>query len=100
MVTAGRAHLTGLPVASNGELLVAPGAPEAPIPMEVDPTAGLPLLGDLELASRPSYAQVAAKAWAIGPLPSVLMHQLAGIEGAIGDKALSSGWRFYSIQLC
>ena len=28
--------------------------------MEVDPAAGLPLSGDLELPSRPSYAHVAA----------------------------------------
>ena len=39
--------------------------------------------------SRPTYAQVVARTLAIGqrPAPS---HGLAGIEGALGDEALSS----------
>ena len=67
------------------------GAPEAAVPMEVDPTAGISLHGDLELASRPSYAQVAAGVQAIGPLPLVPIHERPGSEGALGDQALSSG---------
>ena len=54
MVTAGKGDLIGIPVVRNGELLVAPSVPEAPVAMEVDPAAGLPLPRDLELVSRPS----------------------------------------------
>ena len=69
------------------------GAPEAPVTMEVDPMAGISLHGDLELGSKPSYAQVAAGAWAMASLPSAPVRERAGFEGAIGDEAISSGWR-------
>ena len=49
--------------------------------MEVDPTAGLPLSRDLELAIRPSYTQVAARVRAMGSPPSVPMYGWAGIKG-------------------
>ena len=74
MVTDNERDLAGLPVVHDGESLVAHSAPEAPVPMEVDPTARISLHGDLDLASRPSYAQVAVGARAIGPPPSVPIH--------------------------
>ena len=62
--------------------------------------AGLPLSGDLESVSRPSYDQVAARTHAIGPPPSAPMHEWAGIKGALGDEAISSGQRLEWSMKC
>ena len=62
-MTAGEGGLVGLPVVRDGESPMAQGAGEASVPMEV---TRLPISGDLELGSRPSYAQVAARAQTMG----------------------------------
>ena len=71
-----------------------PGRPsqpvEASIPMEVDPAVWLSPSGAIDLVSRLTYAQVVDGVWATGQLPSPLQGQ-AGIKGALGDEALSSG---------
>ena len=47
IVMASEGDLMGLhvPVVRNGECLLAHGAPEAPVPMEVDPMAGFHFMG-------------------------------------------------------
>ena len=41
MVMAGGSDLGSLPLVHDGESLVAHATPEAPVPMAVDPTAGI-----------------------------------------------------------
>ena len=63
-MTAGEGDLVGLPtcMVHDEESLMAHGAPEALVPMMVDPMAGLPLPEDLELVSRPC----SGSSWGVG----------------------------------
>ena len=60
--------LAGLTVVCNGECLVVHDAPEAPVPMEVDPTAGNSLPGDIELGV-PDFL-CSGSSWGAGPWPA------------------------------
>ena len=62
---------------------------EASVPMKVDPVAGRLLPGESEVACRPTYAKVVAGLRAIGQRTAPLCGS-AGIQGALGGKALSS----------
>ena len=59
--------------------------------MEVDLAVELSLPGNSEFVSRLTYAEVVAGSRAIGQRTAPLC-RLAGIEGALGDEALSSEW--------
>ena len=89
MVRAGEGDFVGLSVALNGEFLLVQGTDEASIPMEVDPAVRLSLPGDSEFVSKPTYTEVVAGSHAIGQQTAPSCGS-AGIEGALGDEALSS----------
>ena len=82
---AGKGDLIGLSAALNGEFSLAQGTNEASVPMEMDPVARLPLLGDSEFESRPTYAKVVAGSQAIDQRTAPSCGS-AGIEGSLGGE--------------